>query len=118
MSADGLILPYEPSLKHKFWLRNVRVADDIPGANVLLDMMDDKIELKAIKSISAGDELLLWFSEEILSFMGIPFLTPSNIQGEHLKAAKEVKLEIGINGLSGFTSIRKSSSSKTETFRQ
>jgi hypothetical protein len=85
ISTDGLVLPYESSLKHKFWLRSVRVADDIPGANVLLDMTDDKIELKAIKSIDAGDELLLWFSEEILSFMGIPFLTPSNIQGERDK---------------------------------
>lgn len=82
LSTDGLILPLDSSLKHKFWLRHIRIADDIPGANVLLDMIDDKIELKAMKLISSGDELLLWFSEEILSFMGIPFLTPSNIQGE------------------------------------
>jgi hypothetical protein len=82
VQSDGTIAPQDAALKHKFWIKNIRVADDIPGANVLLDMSDDKIELKAIKMISSGDELLLWFSEEILNFMGIPFLTPANIQGE------------------------------------
>lgn len=79
--SDGSIAPQDSVVKHKFWLRNIRVSDDIPGANVLLDMRDDNIELKAIKLIHTGDELLLWFSEEILSFMGIPFLAPANIQG-------------------------------------
>lgn len=78
---DGSITPQDPTIRHKFWIKNIRVADDIPGANVLLHLIDDKIELKAIKSISSGDELLLWYSEEILSLMGIPFLTPQNIQG-------------------------------------
>jgi hypothetical protein len=79
---DNFIAPQESVLKQKFWIRKIRIADDIPGANVLLDLKDDKIELKAIKMINIRDELLLWFSEEVLSFMGIPFLTPANIQGK------------------------------------
>lgn len=80
--GDGFLAPQDASAKHKFWIKNIRIADDIPGANVLLHLADDKIEVKAIKTIGAGDELLLWFSEEILSVIGIPFLTPANIQGK------------------------------------
>lgn len=82
MQSDGYMAPEETTLSHKFWIKHIRVADDIPGANVLLDLIDDKIELKSIKSIRGNDELLLWFSEEILSYMAVPFLTPANIQGK------------------------------------
>lgn len=85
VQSDGRIAPLDPSLKHKFWIKNIRVADDIPGANVVLDMQEDIIELKAVKTINSSDELLLWFSEEVLSFMGIPFLAPANIQGNEQK---------------------------------
>jgi hypothetical protein len=78
---NQLILPQEPHIRNKFWIKNIRIADDIPGANVLLHFVEDKIELKAIKSINSNDELLMWFSEEIISFMNIPFLVPGNIQG-------------------------------------
>lgn len=80
--SDGLIAPQDSAIQQKFWFRNIRIADDIPGANILLGMKDDKIEVRTIKMINISSELLLWFSEEILSFMGIPFLTPANIQGE------------------------------------
>ena len=83
VQSDGRIAPVDPTQKHKFWIKNVRVADDIPGANVLLEMYEDRVELKTVKTVNASDELLMWFSEEILSFMGIPFLTPANIQGEN-----------------------------------
>jgi hypothetical protein len=79
---NHLLLPQESHLRNKFWIRNVRIADDIPAANVILQFVDDKIELKVIKSINCGDELLMWFSEEIISFMNIPFLAPGNIQGK------------------------------------
>lgn len=81
VQSDGFIAPQDSVLNHRFWIKNIRVADDIPGANVLLDMTDDKIALRTVKTISTSDELLLWFSEEILGLMGIPFLTPANIQG-------------------------------------
>lgn len=80
--GDGFLTPQDAGAKHKFWIKNIRIADDIPGANVLLHLTDDKIEVKTIKTIGTGDDLLLWFSEEILSVIGIPFLTPANIQGK------------------------------------
>lgn len=79
---NHLMIPQEPHLRNKFWIRNIQIANDIPGANVMLHFVEDKIELKAIKSINCGEELLMWFSEEIISFMNIPFLVPGNIQGE------------------------------------
>lgn len=82
MQDNNLLLPQEHHLRNKFWIRNIRIADDIPGANVILQFVDDKVELKIIKSINCGEELLMWFSEEIISFMNIPFLAPGNIQGE------------------------------------
>lgn len=82
-NIDSHIVPQDPLLRNKFWIRNIRIADDIPGANVMLHFHDDRVELKAIKSVNVGEELLLWFSEEIISFMGIPFLIPGNIQGAY-----------------------------------
>lgn len=78
---NHLIIPQEPHLRNKFWIKNIRIADDIPAANVILHFVEDKIELKAIKSINGSEELMMWFSEEIISFMNIPFLVPGNIQG-------------------------------------
>lgn len=80
-AQNNLIVPQEQHLRNKFWIKNIRIADDIPGANVILHFVDDKIELKAIKSIDCSEELMMWFSEEIISFMNIPFLVPGNIQG-------------------------------------
>jgi hypothetical protein len=80
---DGLIVPNDPQLRSHFWIRNIRISDDITSANVYIHLHDDRVELKAIKTINASDELLMWFSEEAISFMGIPFLIPGNIQGEH-----------------------------------
>ncbi|CRK95974.1 CLUMA_CG009415, isoform A [Clunio marinus] len=79
---DKIISPTESIMKQKFWLKSIRIADDIPGANTLLEIRDDNVEMRSIKTMNVGDELLLWFSEEILNLMGIPFLAPSNIQGQ------------------------------------
>lgn len=81
-TIDGTIIPHEPILRNKFWVKNIRIADNIPSANVILHFRDDRVELKAVKSINVNDELLMWFSEEVISFMGIPFLIPGNIQGK------------------------------------
>lgn len=85
---NQLLIPQESHIRNKFWIRNIRIADDIPGANVMLHFVDEKVELKVIKSINCGEELLMWFSEEVISFMNIPFLVPGNIQGEFLTDLK------------------------------
>lgn len=92
-NIDNHIVPIDPLLRNKFWMRNIRIADDIPAANVILNFHDDRVELKVIKTLCAGDELLMWFSEEIISFMGIPFLIPGNIQGwcANLKSAYRLR---------------------------
>lgn len=82
VQSDRLLAPQDNTIKNKFWIRNIRIADDIPGANVILEFHDDKLQIQVIKQVGNNDELLLWFSEEIINFMGIPFLKPANIQGK------------------------------------
>lgn len=100
VQSDDSIAPQDLALRQSFWIKNIRVSDDIPGANVLLEMKDERIELKATKLISTGHELLLWFSEEILSLMGIPFLIPANIQGNAEVSKTRERKEIASNGSS------------------
>lgn len=69
------------NLRKIFWIKNIRLADDIHGANVFLDINLNTLQLKTSKEIDQHEELQLWFSENILDFMEIPFLTPMNIQG-------------------------------------
>lgn len=40
--------------------------------------------LRITKNVNAGNELQLWFSEDILALMDMPFLTPKNIAGKKL----------------------------------
>ncbi|CAG9801253.1 unnamed protein product [Chironomus riparius] len=82
-TIEGIMIPQEPMLRNKFWIKNIKIADNIPSANVMLHFNEDRVELKAIKSINSNDELLMWFSEEVISFMGIPFLIPGNIQARN-----------------------------------
>lgn len=81
-TIEGTMIPQEPMLRNKFWIKNIKIADNSPSANVMLHFNEDRVELKAMKSININDELLMWFSEEVISFLGIPFLIPGNIQGE------------------------------------
>lgn len=76
------LTPMDGVLSNKFWIRNIRIASDIPATNAVLEIINDKIEVVVIKDLSVNDELLLWFSEELVSLLGIPFLTPANIQGK------------------------------------
>lgn len=43
-----------------------------------------KLVLQTVRPIEPGQELLLWFSEEILAKLQMVFLTPINIQGSNL----------------------------------
>lgn len=69
------------NLRQIFWIKNIRLADDIHSANVFLDVNMNALQLKTSKEIDQREELQLWFSENILGLMEIPFLTPMNIQG-------------------------------------
>lgn len=79
---DRKLVARDHAFRGKFWIRQVKLAEDIHSANLMLELKDDKIEAQVIQNLNANDELLMWFSEEIASFMNIPFLTPANIQGQ------------------------------------
>ncbi|XP_029039580.2 PR domain zinc finger protein 13 [Osmia bicornis bicornis] len=65
------------------WLKVVAFAKDCQSCNVILMTTDKGVMLKTIKSITPGEPLLMWFTENILAMMNMPFLTPSNIQGQN-----------------------------------
>jgi len=65
------------------WLLETRLADDCHSYNVLLQRggAANTLILYVVKSIRNGEELQLWFSEQMLVLLSVPFLTPLNIQG-------------------------------------
>ncbi|KAI4464953.1 hypothetical protein MML48_3g00007039 [Holotrichia oblita] len=76
------------------WIRALRLSDDCHSYNVQLRLLsspkqstssssisEPSLLLQCVRPISPGQELLLWFSEEILAMLQIVFLTPANIQG-------------------------------------
>ncbi|XP_054014691.1 zinc finger protein 420-like [Hylaeus anthracinus] len=44
---------------------------------------ENGVILKTVRCISPGEPLLMWFTEDILAMLNMPFLTPSNIQGQN-----------------------------------
>ncbi|XP_066596958.1 transcription factor hamlet-like [Prorops nasuta] len=74
--VDGLVSTH-------YWLKIVTLAKDCHSCNVLLMTTDKGVILKTIRSIAPGEPLLMWFTENILAMLNMPFLTPSNIQGQN-----------------------------------
>lgn len=67
------------------WVRAMRISEDCHNYNVQLKLLSHQkqsiVILQTVRPIDAGQELLLWFSEEILAKLQMVFLTPINIQG-------------------------------------
>lgn len=83
IDSDGFLKVNGEANKHQFWVKAINIAHDTYSHNALLEIgTDRKLRLKIVKNVVADDEVLLWFSEEILAVMGVPFLTPANIQGK------------------------------------
>lgn len=76
----------EPQVAEAVWMRQLRLSMDVHSNNVTVEMVSyelrKSLRVRVLRPIEAGEELLLWFSEEIVALMGIPFLTPANIRGE------------------------------------
>ncbi|XP_031343105.1 zinc finger protein 761 [Photinus pyralis] len=74
--------------KDVHWVRAIRISEDCHSYNVQLRLKrstkgeNPSLTLQAVRSIAIGEELLLWFSEEILTLLQMVFLTPANIQGQ------------------------------------
>jgi hypothetical protein len=69
----------------KGWIRAAKLASDCHTGNVRIQKGRRKgcVALRAVRSISAGEELQLWFCEELLAALRVPsYLTPANIQGK------------------------------------
>lgn len=80
--AKGYLQP-EPNLPSNSWITKIRLSNEVHSANSILETNANRqIQLKLVKNIEAGQEVLLWFSQEVTSLMQIPFLTPINIQGK------------------------------------
>ena len=54
---------------------------------------DKGVILKTLRNINPGEPLLMWFAENILAMLDIPFLKPYNIQGETLIFKRNLKTD-------------------------
>lgn len=82
ISATGF-LQTEDKLAERIWIKNIRLSNDTYSNNALLEITSNRqLRIRISKNVRPNEEVLLWFSEEILALMYIPFLTPANIRGE------------------------------------
>jgi hypothetical protein len=74
------------------WVLHTRLADDCHSYNVMLQTSgaSNTVTLHVVRSISSGEELQLWFSEQVLATLGVPFLTPLNIQGNSVLTSQSM----------------------------
>lgn len=74
------------------WLRSLSLAHDTYSHNAQLEVTSDhRLRIKIVKNLVIDEEILLWFSDEVLAIFGIPFLTPANILGKYNTSLQERK---------------------------
>lgn len=76
-------LQTEDKVPEHIWIKHLRNSMDTHSNNVILEFVNDELIIRTIRNINTNEEILLWFSEEILAAMYIPFLTPANIRGKY-----------------------------------
>ncbi|KAK2585430.1 hypothetical protein KPH14_010097 [Odynerus spinipes] len=81
--SDGRLYCVDGLVNAASWLKMVNFAKDCQSCNLLLVTTDKGVVLKAVRNIAPGEPLLMWFTENILAMLNMPFLTPSNIQGQN-----------------------------------
>ncbi|XP_034237756.1 PR domain zinc finger protein 13-like [Thrips palmi] len=71
------------------WVRRLRLADDCHSANVQLQAEaagrsspPTRCRVRAVRPLSRGQSVQLWFADDLLPCLRLPFLAPHNIQGE------------------------------------
>lgn len=69
-------------------MRRLQLADDCHSANVLLQLERPRAghhgvrcRVRAVRPLSCGQSVQLWFADDLLACLGLPFLAPHNIQG-------------------------------------
>ncbi|XP_017840150.1 zinc finger protein ZFMSA12A [Drosophila busckii] len=64
-------------------LRQIKLSEDIYSFNALFELHAGQLRVRLVRDVARDDEIVAWFGEELVLLMGIPFLTPLNIQGNN-----------------------------------
>ncbi|EDW33410.1 GL15563 [Drosophila persimilis] len=62
-------------------LRQIKLSEDVYSFNAIFELHGGQVRLRLVRDVAREDEIVAWFGEELVLLMGIPFLTPLNIQG-------------------------------------
>ncbi|XP_058066020.1 zinc finger protein 560 [Anopheles bellator] len=85
-SSTGLLTANEAAggAKGSHWIRSIRLASDVRSFNALLELTASQLlRVRLTVDVASGEELKLWFAEDVIAHMQIPFLTPVNIQRQN-----------------------------------
>lgn len=64
------------------WIKNVQISKDVHSFNVIIEKLDQfSMHIRTIRNIEIDEEIVAWFSDDILYSMGLTHLSPINIQG-------------------------------------
>ncbi|KAF7403827.1 hypothetical protein HZH68_006621 [Vespula germanica] len=80
--SEGRLYSLDRHISASSWLKIVTLATDCHTNNILLIPSGKGVIMKTIRDIAPGELLFLWFSENLLLILNIPFLNPRNIQGQ------------------------------------
>ncbi|KAI4502458.1 hypothetical protein M0802_002370 [Mischocyttarus mexicanus] len=80
IESEGRLCSSNKLINVHFWLKIVNVAVNCQTYNIVLIESERGVMIKAIRDISPGEMLFLWFSENLLIILNMPFLTIKNIQ--------------------------------------
>lgn len=82
IDASGYITN-DQKFNESAWLRSLTLAHDTYSHNAQLEITTDhRLRVKIVKNLVIDEEIQLWFADEVLAILSIPFLTPANILGE------------------------------------
>ncbi|XP_033159151.1 Krueppel-like factor 7 [Drosophila mauritiana] len=62
-------------------LRQIKLSEDVYSFNAIFELHCGQVRVRLVRDVAREDEIVAWFGEELVLLMGIPFLTPLNIQG-------------------------------------
>ncbi|KAH8379013.1 hypothetical protein KR009_002668 [Drosophila setifemur] len=64
-------------------LRQIKLSEDVYSFNAIFELQGGQVRVRLVRDVARDDEIVAWFGEELVLLMGIPFLTPLNIQGNN-----------------------------------
>ncbi|XP_030385772.1 sal-like protein 1 [Scaptodrosophila lebanonensis] len=64
-------------------MRQLKLSEDIYSFNALFELHAGQVRVRIVRDVARDEEIVAWFGEELVLLMGIPFLTPLNIQGDN-----------------------------------